>query len=239
MDIKFYREWVKAGDLISFELRFKETDLLVRADRDLKRKAYKLVVKYRKILEDYLCKNPLFLHSLSPVDVEVDAPALIKEMARAGKLTDVGPMASVAGAIAEFVGRGLLNYSEEVIVENGGDIFMKLKKNRTVAIYAGDSPLSGRIGIEVMPAMTPCGICTSSGKVGHSLSFGKADAVTVVSKSAILADALATALANKVRNPEGIQKVIDSAFKIEGIIGLVIIVDDKIGFKGGLTICKI
>ncbi len=239
MQKKFYRNWVVDTRLTSFEVISGETDLFVKAKSNLKRKTLKFVEKYRRILKDYIKKNPLFLESLEPLEVDLNAPLIVRKMIDASKEAGVGPMASVAGAIAEFVGNELLNFSKEIIIENGGDVFLKVFEKSIVAIYAGDSPLSGKFGIEVSPERTPCGICTSSGKVGHSLSFGNADAVTVVANSAILADALATSLANKVKSPDDIKQTIDSVSSIEGVIGVVAIADEKIGFFGNIKIVKI
>ena len=147
-------------------------------------------------------------------------------------------MASVAGAITEFVGTELLAFSPEVIVENGGDIFLKSLEKRIIGIYAGKSPLTGKIGLEIDGEDTPLGICTSSGTVGHSLSFGKADAVVALSKSATLADAAATAIGNLILQPDDIPSGIEFAQGIEGLKGLLIIKDDKIGLWGKVKICQ-
>src|SRR3972149_6675538 len=199
MDPVGYRRLVIGGDLFSFEVTVKETDLYVRAVRNLKTKTERLVRKYRSQVEGYIDRHPEFSRSLTPLRAAGDSPAIVKAMLEAGSRAGVGPMAAVAGAIAEFVGTELLRYSPEVIVENGGDIYLKSTKTRVVGIFAGDSPLSGKIGLEIVPEDTPIGICTSSGTVGHSLSLGKADAVVVLSPSATLADAAATATGNLVR----------------------------------------
>jgi ApbE superfamily uncharacterized protein (UPF0280 family) len=159
-------------------------------------------------------------------------------MINAGNAAGVGPMASVAGAIAEAVGRELLTYSPEIIVENGGDIFLKILKNRVVGIFAGNSPLSGKLGIEISAADTPLGICTSSGTVGHSLSYGKSDAVVVLSTSTALADAAATAIGNRVKETVDIDEAIEFGKTITGLKGLVIIKDDKTGVWGDVKLCK-
>ena len=148
-------------------------------------------------------------------------------------------MAAVAGAIAEFVGRELLSYSPEIIVENGGDIYLKSLSNRLIGIYAGSSPFTGKIGLNVNGSDTPLGICTSSGTVGHSLSLGKADAVIAVSNSAILADAAATAIGNLVSQDEDIPRGIEFAQGIEGLNGVVIIKDDKMQLWGDIRISQI
>jgi ApbE superfamily uncharacterized protein (UPF0280 family) len=166
------------------------------------------------------------------------APDIVKEMIKAGSASGVGPMAAVAGAIAEAVGKELMTYSPEVIVENGGDIFLKIMQKRTVGIFAGNSPLTGKLGIEIEAEDTPLGICTSSGTVGHSLSYGKADAVVILSTSTALADAAATAIGNIVKDDADINKAIEFGRTINGLKGLVIIKDDKTGAWGEVKLCR-
>ena len=233
-----YRHWVKDKDLVSFHVVVKETDLYIRAQTNLKRKAFKLVLKYRDTLEQYIERHPLFLTSLEPVAIGDDAPHLITEMAEAAKKAGVGPMASVAGAIAEFVGSQLLAFSPEIIVENGGDIYLKSFGERLIGIYAGKSPLTGKIGLEINGQDTPMGICTSSGTVGHSLSYGKADAVIVLSPSAALADAAATAIANMIIQPSDIPSGIEFARSIDGLKGVIIIQNEKVGLWGEVKLCQ-
>lgn len=232
-----YRHWIRGKDLISFNLAVKETDLYIRASTNLKSKAHKLVLKYRDALEKYIERHPAFLTSLQPIPVGEDAPRIVKSMSESASKVGVGPMASVAGAIAEFVGTELLAFSPEIIVENGGDIYLKSLKKRLIGIYAGKSPLTGKIGLEINEMDTPLGICTSSGKVGHSLSYGEADAVIVLSKSTTLADAAATAIGNLIVQPDDIPGGIDFAEGIEGLMGVIIIIDDKLGLWGEVKIC--
>jgi hypothetical protein len=148
-------------------------------------------------------------------------------------------MAAVAGAIAERVGRELMKLSPEVIVENGGDIFMKTLTNRLVGVYAGSSPFTGKIALEVEPEETPLGICTSSGTVGHSLSYGSADAVIVISPSAALADAAATAIGNLIQESGDIPMGIEFAQDIAGLKGVLIIKGDKLGIWGEVKISSL
>lgn len=231
-----YRHWIKDESLVAFTVVVKETDLYIRASSNLRSKAYKLVLKYRNMLEAYIERNRDFLTSLEPLSVEQDAPRIAREMAEAGSKVGVGPMAAVAGAIAEYVGKELLAFTPEIIVENGGDIFLKTLRKRTIGIYAGNSPLTGKVGLEIDAAETPLGVCTSSGTVGHSLSFGRADAVVILSASATLADAAATAIGNLVSESEDIKKGIEFAEGVEGLRGVVIIKDDNIGVWGKVKI---
>jgi ApbE superfamily uncharacterized protein (UPF0280 family) len=145
-------------------------------------------------------------------------------------------MAAVAGAIAEYVGKDLLSYTDEVVVENGGDIFIKTGSPVTIGIFAGRSPFSMHIGLRVDPGKKPVSICTSSGTIGHSLSLGKADAVCVISKSCPLADAAATSIGNHVISKTDIQKAIEFGKNIDGVTGLVIIMGDRIGLYGKVEI---
>jgi ApbE superfamily uncharacterized protein (UPF0280 family) len=233
-----YRNWIRDKDLVSFNVVVKETDLYIRASTNLKRKAHKLVLKYRDIIERYIDQHPLFLTSLEPLPFTEDAPTIVKEMCRATEAVGVGPMASVAGAMSEFIGEELLAYTPELIIENGGDIYLKSLKKRVVGIYAGRSPLTGKIGLEIVAEDTPLGICTSSGTVGHSLSFGRADAVVVVAKSAILADAAATAIGNLIVEPTDIPKGIEQAKDISGLKGVVLIEGETMGMWGDIKLCQ-
>ena len=238
MEPRTYRHWVEGADLVPFNVTIKETDLYIRAKADLHRKALRIAQKYRYQLEGYIKKNPDFLSSLEPLPIPEYAPNIVKEMSQAGIDAGVGPMASVAGAIAEFVGRELLTFTQEIIVENGGDIYLKILKKRTVGIFAGDSPLTGKLGLEINAGDTPLGICTSSGTVGHSLSYGKADAVIVVSASATLADAAATAIGNRVKTASDIDTAIAYGKTTKRLKGLVIISGDKVGAWGDVKLCE-
>ena len=238
MEPRTYRHWVEGKDLIPFNVIVKETDLYIRASTNLKRKAHRLVLKYRGLLERYIERHPAFLASLEPLPIIQDAPHIVKQMAEAAQKTGVGPMASVAGAIAEFVGTELLAFSPQIIVENGGDIYLKSLRKRIVGIYAGKSPLTGKIALEINGRDTPLGICTSSGTVGHSLSYGKADAVIALSRSATLADAAATAIGNLISQPSDISSSIEFAKGIDGLKGVVIIKDAHIGLWGEVKLCQ-
>lgn len=233
-----YRHWIKSQDLVPFTVVVRETDLYIRATSNLKRKALKLVLKYRDMLERYIEQNPLFLTTLKPIPIADDAPRIVRLMAESTAPVGVGPMASVAGAISELVGYELLDFTPEVIIENGGDIFIKSLRKRLVGIYAGDSPLTGKIGFEIDAEDTPIGISTSSGTVGHSLSFGKADAVVTVCRSSALADAAATAIGNVVMSADTIADGIEMAKGIPNLRGVIIIKDDQMGAWGNIKLCQ-
>ncbi len=236
---RIYRSWVGGEDLVKFRVVETETDLLISAERDLSKEAMDSIKRYRDQIKDYIVNDPKFESSLEPIEIKEDAPPIVKDMARQAKVANVGPMAAVAGAVAEYVGKDLLRYSAEVIVENGGDIFIKSSKPRTVAIYAGSSPLTGKIALKISADQMPLGVCTSSGTVGHSISFGKADSVTALSESTSLADAVATATCNLVKDEGDIERGIRFARKFEGIKGVAIIVGDRIGAWGDFEVIPV
>lgn len=236
---RFYRHWVRDGDLVSFHVAVGETDLYLRARSSLEEQARASIVRHRALLEGYIASHPGFADALEPVSVDADDPAIVREMAEAVGRAGVGPMAAVAGAIAEAVGRDLLSFSPEVIVENGGDIFLAIEKGRTVGIYAGDSPFTGKLALQIEPGETPLGVCTSSGTVGHSLSFGRADAVIVLSPSTALADAAATAIGNVVEDSDDIHRAVEFAQGIDGVSGVVVIRGEHMGMWGQVRLADV
>jgi ApbE superfamily uncharacterized protein (UPF0280 family) len=231
-----YRNKVSHNSLIAFHVSVRETDLLISSDKDLSDSALQSVHKYRAFIESYIKYHPNFLTSLNPMADDRLAPHIVRDMLKTSSTAGVGPMASVAGAIAQSVGVDLLHLSHNVIVENGGDIFLKTESEITVAIFAGDSPLSYNLRLNVKSEQMPMGVCTSSGTVGPSLSFGKADAVCVLSKSSTMADAAATAIGNIVNNKSDIKCALERGIKIEGVKGIVIIVGEHFGAVGEVEV---
>jgi ApbE superfamily uncharacterized protein (UPF0280 family) len=227
-----YRSLINKNNLISYNVKIFESDLFISSDTNLSEQATKSLFTCRKSLESYIGINPQFKTSLVPVPEDHLAPPIVREMIQKTKICGVGPMASVAGAVAEFVGNDLLHLTENLIIENGGDIFLKVKHQVNVGIYAGESALSYKFNIIVNSEETPLGICTSSATVGPSLSFGTADAVCVISRSATLADAAASAIGNRVKSRKDIKPSLDYGIGIPGIIGIVIIVGKDMGVIG-------
>ena len=234
-----YRNLIHGNRLTYFQVFVKETDLYIGANKDLSKEAREAVLKYRHQIEEYIRRVPEFQKSLIPLPLDPFAPGIINAMMEASSLTGTGPMAAVAGGISEFIGQELLKQSEEIIVENGGDIFLKTSSKTSIGIYAGMSPLSNRIGIKICPDDTPLGVCTSSGTVGHSISFGRSDAVTVVSKSTLLADAAATAIGNLVKDKGDFNRALEFAGKIGGIMGVLIIRGKEMAVCGKVELIEI
>ncbi len=227
-----------AIDLTQFSVRLKESDLFIMADRDLSGEAEKELKKQRYLLEEYIRQHPDFYLSFRPLPCDENAPEIVKIMSEASFLCDVGPMAAVAGAIAEMVGKYLLQFTNQIIIENGGDLFLMTQKERVVSIFAGNSPLSLRIGIRVKPRSTPFGIATSSGTVGHSTSKGKADSVTVICPTAALADGLATHMCNLTSSDDF--SLIENNIKCFPFLeGIIVIKGEKLFIWGDIEIHKI
>lgn len=235
-----YREDIN-NELNTFEIQVKDTDLSVSLlpnqgidIDDLKERLFQFIFERRRELEEFILTEPEFQTSLQPLMLQGTVPASALAMAQAANRCGVGPMAAVAGAFSEMAWEFLKNLATEIIVENGGDIVSDSSRERLVEIFAGDSVFTGKIGINLPPGKR--GICTSSGTVGPSLSFGKADAVVVLAQSAPLADAAATAGGNRIQGPDDFEKTLLFLQSIDGIDGVLLIKDDKMLAWGDLEI---
>ena len=230
----------------AFIINFKDSDLWIGVDNasyneSMPGFAEKKLIEIRQSLETYIAFFPSFQTSMVPVDLAAGAPEIAVIMNDAGRKAGTGPMSAVAGAIAEAVGISLRSAFDiqEIVVENGGDIYLAVKEDIVLSIYAGNSPLSEKIGLKVDHKLTPLGVCTSAGTVGPSLSFGKTDAVLVSCKNTALADAYATHLGNRVRNAVEIQNTMKLASKYNEILSAIIICKSQIGIIGDFEICPI
>ncbi|RLD61304.1 MAG: UPF0280 family protein [Bacteroidetes bacterium] len=238
-----YRNNINSKRFKSFTVSYKETDLQICTDYESFNHKYATlvtneIINLRAELTKYINKNPDFKTSLLPITATNDASENVKSMILSSAISNTGPMSAVAGTFAQVVANKLLANGKfnELIVENGGDLFVKTDKSIAITIVAGNSCLSKKIALVIPSEYTPLGVCTSSGTSGHSFSFGKADAVTVVCKSPILADAFATAIANKIKRKGDINNVLDYYGKIKSILSLIIIKDEIIGIKGKFKI---
>jgi uncharacterized protein len=236
---RFYRGISRPPDLACYEVKIMETDLFCCTGTDLSGFIEERILFYRHQLEEYIKARPLFKESFAPVDADPFAPAIAREMIRASDMLGIGPMATVAGAIAEFIGGDISALTEEYIIENGGDIFLKTKKDRVVMVYAKDSPYSQRLGIKLRQSDRPYGVCTSSATVGPSLSLGKADAVVIVGTSSLFADGLATYVGNIVEKKDHIPAAIEKGKAYPGVIGILIILGEHLGIWGDLEMVKV
>ncbi len=233
---RFYRKTIKPSDLFSFPVKIKESDLMIYAQADLSELTYSILDKERRNLEAYIRYNPQFRDSLIPISVDDFAPPICKIMVESTKKAKVGPMAAVAGAVNDRLASELLFKTTDLIIENGGDLLIHSLKERIVAIYAGeDSPFRTHIGLLINPGKT-YGVATSSGQIGPSLSFGKADAVTIIARSSAMADAWATSIGNLINSKKDVEKVLKYCENIQEIIGVVIVFRDVLGARGDIQL---
>jgi ApbE superfamily uncharacterized protein (UPF0280 family) len=231
-----YRDRMDGGRFLSFAVTHRETDLWIGVSGGhsvsrMQNFALKRIEDLRRLLDGYAKEDGKFLCAMAPYIPKEPAPSLIERMLGYARKADVGPMASVAGVFAQEIGEALCEEFgvDECIVENGGDIYLHIVEPVTVSVFAGTSPLSYHTALVVEPGFAPLGICTSSGTVGHSFSYGRADAVTIACNDAGLADAFATAFANRVMGKTDIERILERACDIPEILGITIIIDDLLG----------
>jgi ApbE superfamily uncharacterized protein (UPF0280 family) len=234
-----YRRRVRPEGLVSFSLSVAQSDLLISACSDLSAQAAEALRDARNQIELYAGARAGFLESLDPLPPDPQAPPVVARMIEAGRLAGVGPMAAVAGAVAGAVGRALMPASPEVIVENGGDLFVACSRPRVCALFAGESGLSMRLGIRLPPALRSLGLCTSSGTVGPSMSRGRADAAAVLSADECLADAAATALGNRIESARDLAAAIDWIASIEGVAGALAVAGEDLAVWGNVELVEI
>ena len=191
--------------------------------------------RQRELLEAYLREHPAFGTSFAPLPPLATAPDVAHRMARAAECVGVGPMAAVAGTMAQLAAEaGLRAGAGEAIVENGGDAFLAVTTPTRVGLYAGSNDKVNSLAFEIPPEMTPLSICSSSGRLGHSASLGCCDLATVVARDAALADAAATFAANQVADAADIDPALKAVMAIEGIAGVLIAHAGRVGLAGNL-----
>lgn len=238
---RHYREFgVDEFGVFTYQVKIETTDLLVRTLGDFSKEAFSAALEARRAVETHGRKRPEFLTSFSPLrKPKGRLHPVVSQMYLASRVADVGPMAAVAGAVAEAVARALKPLSTYVAVENGGDVFIIADKEVTIGLWAGNSPFTGKIGLVFDHCPEGISVCTSSATVGPSISFGVADAATVVARSGALADAAASALGNRVQGPDSFKSALTHAMTIQGVLGALAIVGVKIGGVGDIRLTKI
>jgi len=231
-----YRRTHDAAGLVTFEVKVKQTDLFIRAQRRLDRLAREVVLELRAEIEEHIAEHPEFATSLAPLACPEMAPLIVDDMCAAALAAGVGPMAAVAGAIAHRVALELSLRSNEVIVENGGDVFLTSWREQIVSVFAGESPLSGKVALRVPMEAMSLAVCCSSGTVGPSLSLGRADAAVVAADDGALADAAATAVGNRVKGPADVEAAVEVGRGIRGVRHVLVIAGETMGAWGELEL---
>lgn len=236
-----YRTHLCGNRFASFTIRVAESDLWIALSRDaytadLPAETEQFLWQQRHTLVKALKAQPNLREALGPTLAHEPLPPVLAAMVRAGNTAGVGPMAAVAGALAEAVGCYLAAGASEVIVENGGDIFLLLHEPVTVGLHTGSSPFGNKLALRVASADTPLGICTSSATVGPSLSLGRADAAVVAAYPVALADAAATALGNMVAEPADFPAALAFASQLQGVRGALLVCRGQMAIQGALEL---
>lgn len=237
---RFYRKIQKPKGFLSFEVTAGESDIWIAVPEEsfreeIKEEILNYLILLREQVKAFIKENPLFLSSLEPVKVPDFSPFIIRKMAEASQLIGVGPMAGIAGAIALFLGEKLKSFGfKEFIVENGGDIYMRLERSSTVAVFTREKLLSGKIGVELSPGTW--GIASSSSKFGHSLSFGRTQVATVIGKDPVVADCSATYLGNSRTVEEAKKRAEELLNHNRGCIALI---EGKFVISGSVNLVKL
>jgi ApbE superfamily uncharacterized protein (UPF0280 family) len=214
--------------------RLKESNCTIISDKESGIETAKHSIQHhRQQLEAYIKEHPKFLHSFEPVPVD-SGPEVAQLMADASKKAGVGPMAAVAGVLADLAVKDMLSSGCKVaVVENGGEVSAVSNHSVDIAFAAGDEPLSREMGFRLRKF--PLGVATSSGLYSHAFSFGDAEAVTVFAVDAGVADAAATAVANLIKGDDVqdvIKQGINQALKIDGVKGVFILYRGVVGKAG-------
>ncbi|WP_163715347.1 UPF0280 family protein [Mangrovibacterium lignilyticum] len=223
----------------SFVVEYLESDVWVGVDpesyrADMEVEVLQVLTKAVDELKAYVEENPLFRKSLKACAVAETAPEAIRKLAHSAELGAVGPLAARSGLLNELIGQALLEKFEigELIVENGGDLYLKLRDSLIVSIFADDLEDSGLMGLEVMPEQTPLGIGTGLGTKGHPINHGKADAVMIMAKNGADAGALAVGVGNRVKKLSDLEKVLKHLKLMPEVTAAVLIVEDQIAVHG-------
>ncbi len=235
-DRSLYRSYSNAADLVKFCVSVKETDLMVLAGSDLSGPVRDAVIEERYRLERHIAANPGFAASLVPLPDGPADPPIVRRMAAAARAAGVGPMAAVAGAVCDGVWASVADSAPDLIIENGGDVLVATTRERVVGIYTGEAGIDPGLGIRIGPGRSPVGVCTSSGRIGHSLSLGEAASATVVAPTAALADAAATAVGNAARGEDAVERALAAARAIAGVLGAVVVAGGRFGAWGEIEL---
>ncbi|HDS45140.1 MAG TPA: UPF0280 family protein [Methanomicrobia archaeon] len=230
----------------------KETCVWITADEKRYIELAKAEIqRQRRELERFARWHPYFLVTLEQYQLEEEVvgggvrererererelPEIVQRMIESTEQFGIGPMAAVAGTLAELAVEAMRDAGATyAMVDNGGDIALLSDREVLVGIYAGASPFSSRIALRLTPSPSLQTVCTSSGTVGHSISFGIADAATVVGTSASLADAAATALGNAVTDAQELKAAFRAISHVAGIAGALVIYKDMLATWGNL-----
>jgi len=233
-----YRTRVSLKNRFSWIVKYRFSDIFISSDKDIHDKIASSITSFYKDIDKVIESDKPFARSLRPLKAKKYYPEIIKKMCHASSIFDVGPMASVAGAVCEYLAKDLAGYYDELIIENGGDTLMITDKDPSIGLYVKNKYFDDSIGLKVTSKEKKVSVCSSSSTFGHSYSEGKCDLAAAFSSSAIYADSAATSIANKTKEIKDIKKNIKYFSGFEGISGIVIIKENKIGIWGDVELLR-
>lgn len=235
-DRSIYQKNISTSGKYSCRLAYKYTELYITSDTDISGKLRGPLISFYEQLEKAIKENKEFEESLAPLKIDKSCPAAVRDMCRSAALFDVGPMAAVAGTICDTIAREVSGACSFLMIENGGDAYIKSENTVKASLFTGSRYFPENIDISIGPGSTPCGLCSSSGMIGHSFSMGKSDLVTVMSGSTAEADAAATAIANAVKTRSDVDRIMEKYTHHSHLKGLIILKDDRMAAWGDLQL---
>jgi len=235
----YRKSYPQENGLVNCQFRIGESNIMISSDKPIKTLAKKFLVQIRCEIERYIKLQPEFSESFKPIKIKKNAPLIIKQMSKASHSANVGPMAAIAGAIAEELGNCLDKHVSELIIENGGDIFVNVKRQIVIGVRCHNKTIKDNLGILLNKKRGRCAICTSSGTIGHSFSYGKADAATVIAKNGAIADAWATRLGNEIKSQKDIKKALSLLKNIKDVSGALVLYKKTIAAWGDIELTQI
>ncbi|MBD3349972.1 MAG: hypothetical protein GF364_00620, partial [Candidatus Lokiarchaeota archaeon] len=211
---------------IKKHITMEESDVTLISESDLYIKfGIQKLLADRKILKQFIKQHSEFKSSFKPLQYK-DCPEIVEQMINASTLTYVGPMAAVAGALADSMGIYMKEKGAQIsVIENGGEVFISSVEDIYIALYSMTTILKGKVGFLFRGKQYDIGLGTSSGTFGHAISLGKADTVTVFAINAAIGDAAATRIANEVNGEDiegSVGKGLEIADDLENVHGVLI-----------------
>jgi|GEM_PF-1476937 len=235
---RFHRDWLAGADLYLTQISAKETELQIFTSRKADKHAIEEKIRLMRMdIENYIERDRMFLVSLRPVVIQKDAPLIVREMARCAKLINCGPMSTLSGAIAGFLGEELVKDGfKDVVVKNATSIFIKSRKTLAINFYTGRSKIWSKLRLKIKPKDTPLGIAIQAGSQARDINFGCADNVFVLSAHTALAQGAAVNVSNRINTKSDMQRALDFARSIKGIAGVAIILKNNMLSWGKIEI---
>ncbi|MDR3206570.1 MAG: UPF0280 family protein [Candidatus Methanoplasma sp.] len=211
----------------------KETAVAICSEERYIRIAEEAIFEARRAVELKIVQDPFFGITYDPYPPSKDEHPLVAGMCRASVSAGVGPMAAVAGAISEYAVSAMAsNGAEYAVVDNGGDIAFLNDRPLRVGLFAGSG--SPHVCAVVEPSDRIRGICSSSGEIGPSVSFGRSRICTVMCGDAALADACATLFGNLVTGEDAVGPASERVCGIPGVVWCLTFCGDAVASCGRL-----